>query len=174
MPTPTQRISAMLWFDDQAEEAVAFYTAIFKNSKVLSTTRYTKEAQQAAGRPEGSVMTVDFVLDGQNFTALNGGPQFKFTEAISLVVHCRNQEEVDHYWDRLSAGGDPRSQQCGWLKDRFGVSWQVVPDGLMDLLTAQDPEKSRRAMAAVLNMKKLDLAEIRRAAGEGAMTGARS
>jgi predicted 3-demethylubiquinone-9 3-methyltransferase (glyoxalase superfamily) len=162
--TPTQRITPMLWFDDdQAEEAAAFYTSIFKNSRILATTRYSKEAEQAAGRPAGSVMTVSFLLDGQEFTALNGGPHFKFNEAISLVVRCRDQEEVDYYWDRLSAGGDPRAQQCGWLKDRFGVSWQVVPELVPELLAGSDPEKARRAMAAVLQMKKLDVDEIRRA-----------
>ena len=166
MPTPTiiQRISPMLWFDSQAEEAATFYTSIFKNSSILSTTRYSPEAEQAAGRPAGSVMTVVFVLDGQAFTALNGGPHFKFTEAISLVVRCRDQEEVDYYWDRLSAGGDPRSQQCGWLKDKFGVSWQVVPDIVTELFSGPDAEQARRAMAALLKMKKLDVAELRRAA----------
>lgn len=166
MPVQTlpQRITLMLWFDHQAEEAAAFYTSIFKNSKALATTRYSKEAEQAAGRPAGSVMTVSFVLDGQEFTALNGGPHFKFNEAISLVVRCRDQEEVDYYWDRLTDGGDPGAQQCGWLKDKFGVSWQVVPDLVAELLTSSDPEKARKAMAAVLKMKKLDVAEIRRAA----------
>jgi predicted 3-demethylubiquinone-9 3-methyltransferase (glyoxalase superfamily) len=163
MPITTQRITPMLWFDDQAEEAAAFYTSIFKNSKVLTTTRYSKEAEQAAGRPAGSVMTVVFVLEGQEFTALNGGPHFKFNEAISFVVHCRSQEEVDYYWDRLSAGGDPQAQQCGWLKDRFGLSWQVVPERLMELVT--HPEKGRKAMAAMLKMKKIDLPELERAAG---------
>jgi predicted 3-demethylubiquinone-9 3-methyltransferase (glyoxalase superfamily) len=164
MPT-TQRITPMLWFDDQAEEAVAFYTSIFKNSRISTSSKYTEEAEKAAGRPAGSVMTISFVLDGQEFTALNGGPHFKFNEAISLVVRCRNQEEVDYYWDRLSAGGDPRAQQCGWLKDKFGVSWQVVPDRAMELLSDADPEKGRRAMAAILKMKKIDLAEVQRAAG---------
>jgi predicted 3-demethylubiquinone-9 3-methyltransferase (glyoxalase superfamily) len=117
MPAIRQRITPFLWFDDQAEEAAAFYTSIFKNSKVTATTRYSKEAEQAAGRPAGSVMTVSFELDGQEFTALNGGPVFKFNEALSLVVHCQSQEEVDHYWNRLSEGGDPRAQQCGWLRD---------------------------------------------------------
>jgi predicted 3-demethylubiquinone-9 3-methyltransferase (glyoxalase superfamily) len=163
-PSPMQRIAPMLWFDDQAEAAAAFYTSIFKNSKVLSTSRYSKEAEQASGRPAGSVMTVSFVLDGQEFTALNGGPHFRFNEAISLVVRCRDQKEVDYYWDRLNEGGDPSAQQCGWLKDKFGVSWQVVPDIVPELLTSSDPEKARKAMAAVLKMKKLDEAEIRRAA----------
>ena len=164
MPVTTQRISPFLWFDNQAEEAVAFYTSIFKNSKVLTTVGYTEEASQAAGRPAGSVMVIDFELEGQRFTALNGGPHFKFNEAVSLVVHCQSQDEVDHYWDRLSQGGDPAAQQCGWLKDRFGLSWQVVPDRVTALLSDRDPEKVRRAMAAVLNMKKIDIAEVERAA----------
>jgi predicted 3-demethylubiquinone-9 3-methyltransferase (glyoxalase superfamily) len=164
MSATPQRITPFLWFDHQAEEAVAFYTSIFKNSKVLATTRYTKEAEQAAGRPAGSVMTIAFQLEGQDFTALNGGPVFKFNEAVSLVVHCRSQEEVDYYWKKLSEGGDPRAQQCGWLKDRFGLSWQVVPDQLPKLLSDADPEKAGRAMAAVLQMKKIDLPALERAA----------
>jgi predicted 3-demethylubiquinone-9 3-methyltransferase (glyoxalase superfamily) len=164
MPVTTQRITPFLWFDNQAEEAVAFYTSIFKNSKVLTTARYTEEASQAAGRPAGSVMVIDFELDGQRLSALNGGPHFKFNEAISLVVHCQSQEEVDYYWDRLSKDGDPSAQQCGWLKDRFGLSWQVVPDRVTALLTDRDPEKGRRAMAAILTMKKIDVAEVERAA----------
>jgi predicted 3-demethylubiquinone-9 3-methyltransferase (glyoxalase superfamily) len=164
MPVINQRITPFLWFDDQAEEAVAFYTSIFKNSKVLTTARYTEEASQAAGRPAGSVMVIDFELDGQRLTALNGGPHFKFNEAISLVVHCQSQEEVDYYWDRLSKDGDPAAQQCGWLKDPFGLSWQVVPDRVTALLSDRDPEKGRRAMAAILTMKKIDVAEVERAA----------
>ena len=164
MPAIAQRITPFLWFENQAEEAAAFYTSIFKNSKVLATTRYTKEAEQAAHRPAGSVMTVAFQLEGQDFTALNGGPVFKFNEAISLVVHCQSQEEVDYYWNRLAEGGDPRAQQCGWLKDRFGLSWQVVPDQLPALLTGPDPEKARRVMAAMLQMKKIDLPALERAA----------
>ncbi len=169
MPAIAQRITPFLWFDQQAEEAVAFYTSIFKNSKVLTTTRYTREAEQAAGQPEGSVMTVAFQLEAQEFTALNGGPHFKFTEAISLVVRCESQQEVDYYWDRLSEGGDPQAQQCGWLKDRFGLSWQIVPNLVIDLLTDPDPEKGRRAMAAVLKMKKIDVAAVQRARGERRM-----
>lgn len=160
----TQRIMPMLWFDDQAEEAVRFYTSVFKNSRILSTARYTEEAARAAGRPAGTVMVIAFQLEGQDFTALNGGPVFKFNEAISLVIRCRSQEEVDYYWSRLTEGGDPRAQQCGWLKDRFGVSWQVVPARVPELLTDPDPGKGQRAMAAVLTMKKLDLAEVERAA----------
>jgi predicted 3-demethylubiquinone-9 3-methyltransferase (glyoxalase superfamily) len=164
MAATTQRVTPFLWFDTQAEEAVEFYTSIFRNSRVLTTARYTEEASQAAGRPAGSVMVVDFELDGQRFTALNGGPHFKFNEAISLVVHCKSQEEVDHYWSGLGDGGDERAQQCGWLKDRFGVSWQVIPDRLNELLTDRDPAKAKRAMAAMLKMKKIDLAELERAA----------
>jgi predicted 3-demethylubiquinone-9 3-methyltransferase (glyoxalase superfamily) len=162
MATTSQRISPMLWFDTEAEEAAVFYTSIFKNSSIRSTARYSKEASQAAGRPEGSVMVVNFQLDGQDFTALNGGPIFKFTEAISLVVNCRDQAEVDYYWGKLTAGGDPAAQQCGWLKDKFGVSWQVVPAVLGELMS--DPRKGSRAMAALLKMKKLDIAELQRAA----------
>ena len=164
MPVTTQRITPFLWFDNQAEEAVAFYTSIFKNSKVLTTARYTEEASQAAGRPAGSVMVVDFELEGQRFTALNGGPHFKFNEAVSLVVHCQSQEEVDYYWDRLSQGGDPSAQQCGWLKDRFGLSWQIIPDRLMELIGDPDPGRSQRAMRAMLQMQKIDIAELERAA----------
>jgi predicted 3-demethylubiquinone-9 3-methyltransferase (glyoxalase superfamily) len=159
-----QRITPFLWFDDQAEEAARHYTSIFPNSRIVTTTRYGKDAAQASGRPEGSVMTVAFELDGQELTAINGGPAFEFNEAISLVVNCRSQEEVDHYWERLSEGGDEKAQQCGWLKDRFGVSWQVVPTLLVELLSNPDPEKARRATQAMLQMKKIDLEALRRAA----------
>jgi predicted 3-demethylubiquinone-9 3-methyltransferase (glyoxalase superfamily) len=135
--------------------------SIFANSRVTSTTRYTEEAAKAAGRPKGSVMTVAFELDGQAFTALNGGPVFKFTEAISFVVSCETQDEVDHFWDKLSAGGQP--VQCGWLKDRFGVSWQVVPTALVEMLNDKDPEKARRVMAAMLGMKKISIEGLRKA-----------
>jgi predicted 3-demethylubiquinone-9 3-methyltransferase (glyoxalase superfamily) len=173
MPIAQQRITPFLWFDSQAEEAAKYYTSIFKNSKLLTTTRYTKEAEEAAGKPTGSVMTVSFVLDGQEFTAINGGPIFKFNEAISFVIHCKSQEEVDYYWDRLTKGGDPKAQQCGWLKDKFGLSWQVIPDRALALLSDADPEKGRRAMAAILKMKKIDVAEVERAAAEaGAGAGA--
>ena len=164
MPVTTRLITPFLWFDNQAEEAVTFYTSIFKNSKVLSTVRYTEEASGAAGQPAGSVMVVDFELEGQRFTALNGGPHFNFTEATSFVIHCKSQEEVDYYWDRLTQGGEPQAQQCGWLKDRFGLSWQVVPDRMLALVSDRDPEKARRAIAAMLKMKKIDLAEVERAA----------
>jgi predicted 3-demethylubiquinone-9 3-methyltransferase (glyoxalase superfamily) len=158
-----QRITPFLWFDDQAEEAARFYTSVFPDSRITATTRHAKEDAASAGRKEGSVMTVAFTLDGQDFTALNGGPHFRFNEAVSLVVSCRSQAEVDHYWARLAEGGDPAAQQCGWLKDRFGVSWQVVPVELPALLSHPDPEKARRATEAMLRMKKLDLDELRRA-----------
>jgi predicted 3-demethylubiquinone-9 3-methyltransferase (glyoxalase superfamily) len=158
-----QRIASFLWFDDQAEEAATYYTSIFKNSKVMQVTRYGEEGAAATGRPKGSVMTVAFQLDGQEFVALNGGPHFKFTEAVSFVVNCDTQAEVDHYWARLSAGGDEKAQQCGWLKDKFGLSWQIVPTALPKLLDDPDPEKARRVMQAMLQMKKLDMEALKRA-----------
>jgi predicted 3-demethylubiquinone-9 3-methyltransferase (glyoxalase superfamily) len=158
-----QRITPFLWFDDQAEEAVNFYTSIFEDSRILTVVRYGEEGARVAGRKEGSVMTIAFQLAGQDFTALNGGPEFHFTEALSLVVHCASQAEVDHYWDRLTAGGDPSAQRCGWLKDRYGLSWQIVPDELPQLLSHPDPEKARRAMQAMLQMTKLDVEALRRA-----------
>jgi predicted 3-demethylubiquinone-9 3-methyltransferase (glyoxalase superfamily) len=156
-------ITPCLWFDDQAEEAAAFYTAIFRNSKIVNVARYGEAGREIHGRPAGSVMTVAFELDGQSFTALNGGPVFKFNEAISLQVMCETQEEVDHYWARLSQGGDPKAQQCGWLKDKYGVSWQVVPRVLIDMVGDPDSQKSQRAMTAMLQMKKLDIAALKRA-----------
>lgn len=165
MPGNIQRISACLWFDHQAEEAANFYTSIFDNSGIDKVTRYGKEAAAISGRPEGSVLTVVFRLDGLEFTALNGGPMFKFSEAISFVVHCDSQDEVDHFWDRLSAGGDPDAQRCGWLKDRYGVSWQIVPGVLIELMNDPDPEKAQRVTAAMLEMKKIDIEALRRAHG---------
>jgi predicted 3-demethylubiquinone-9 3-methyltransferase (glyoxalase superfamily) len=156
-----QKITPFLWFDDQAEEAAKFYVSIFKNSKIVSVNRYDEEGAKAAGRPKGSVMTVAFELDGQEFTALNGGPIFKFTEAISFVVHCETQNEVDHFWQKLTAGG--QEVQCGWLKDRFGVSWQVVPNALIEMLQDKDPVKSKRVMAAMLKMKKIDIDGLKKA-----------
>ena len=161
MPKTTQKITPFLWFDSQAEEAANFYVSIFKQSRIIAVTRYDDEGSKAAGRPKGSVMTVEFELDGQKLTALNGGPHFKFTEAISLVVNCDDQKEVDHFWGKLSAGG--QEVQCGWLKDRFGLSWQVVPTALLEMLQDKDPEKSKRAMAAMLKMKKLDLDVLKKA-----------
>lgn len=155
------RITPFLWFDHQAEEAANFYASIFKNSRIRSIARYDEAGATASGRPKGSVMTVAFELDGQAFTALNGGSPFKFTEAISFVVSCQTQDEVDHFWDKLSAGGE--EVQCGWLKDRFGVSWQVVPIVLVEMLGDKDPEKSQRVMAAMLRMKKIRIEGLRRA-----------
>ncbi|HEX5530820.1 MAG TPA: VOC family protein [Methylomirabilota bacterium] len=161
MPRVAQRITPFLWFDTQAEEAAGFYVSIFKNSRIKGLARYDGEAAQAAGRPKGSVMTVQFELDGQDFVALNGGPVFKFTEAISFVVNCESQDEIDHFWQQLSAGG--QEVECGWLKDKFGVSWQVVPTILGELLQDKDPEKPKRVMAALMKMKKLDIGGLHRA-----------
>lgn len=158
-----RRIAPCLWFDDQAEEAARFYTSIFRNSKIGTIARYGEAGHEIHGRRAGSVMTVAFELDGQPFTALNGGPVFRFNEAISFQVMCETQEEVDYYWEKLSAGGDAEAQQCGWLKDRFGVSWQVVPEVVTQLVSDPDSEKSQRAMQALLQMKKLDIAELKRA-----------
>lgn len=159
----TQRITPCLWFDDQAEQAAEFYTVIFRNSRIVSRTRYGEAGYEIHGRPAGTVMTVAFELDGQAFTALNGGPVFKFNEAISLQVNCETQEEVDYYWEKLSAGGDEKAQQCGWLKDKYGVSWQVVPGVLIELIGSRDYEKSQRAMNAMLQMKKIDIDKLKRA-----------
>lgn len=163
MNTRFQRITPFLWFHDKAEEAAHFYVSVFDNSHILSTTRYSKESAQASGRPEGTVMTVAFKLDGQTFTALNGGPVFSFTPALSLVVNCHSQAEVDHYWNALSKDGDPKVQQCGWLQDRYGLSWQIVPTQLIDYLTDPDQDRAQRAMVAMLKMKKIDLAELQKA-----------
>jgi predicted 3-demethylubiquinone-9 3-methyltransferase (glyoxalase superfamily) len=152
-----------LWFDNQAEDAARFYTGIFKNSKIGTITRYPEVGQDITGGKPGSVMTVEFELNGQTFTGLNGGPHFKFNEAISFQIMCQTQEEVDHYWNKLSQGGDPNAQQCGWLKDKFGLSWQVVPIPLLEMLKDTDKEKSNRAMQAMLQMKKFDIAALKRA-----------
>ena len=156
-----QKITPFLWFEDKAEEAVNFYVSIFKNSKVANITRYGEEVAGVAGRPKGTVMTVAFDLEGQEFTALNGGPQFKFTEAISFVVNCKTQEEVDEFWEKLSAGGE--KGQCGWLKDKYGVSWQIVPTVLPEMLQDKNPEKSKRVMHAMLQMTKLDITRLKQA-----------
>ena len=158
-----QRITPCLWFDDQAEEAAGFYTSIFRNSKIVQVARYGEAGHEAHGKPAGTVMTVAFELDGQTFTALNGGPVFKFNEAVSFQVNCETQDEVDHYWSKLSQGGDAAAQQCGWLKDRYGVSWQIVPRALVEMLTDPDPGKSGRVMEAMLQMKKIDIAALKRA-----------
>jgi predicted 3-demethylubiquinone-9 3-methyltransferase (glyoxalase superfamily) len=155
-PSP-QKITTFLWFDKNAEEAVNFYVSVFKNSRVVNTARYT----EVGPGPKGSVMTIDFELDGQRFTALNGGPTFKFTEAISLVVHCDTQEEVDYYWDKLSEGG--QKVECGWVKDKFGLSWQVTPNMLLELLT-RDPQTVDRVMKAMMQMQKLEIEPLKKAA----------
>ena len=156
-----QKITPNLWFDNQAEEAVNFYTSIFKNSKIKDIARYDSASAAVSGRPEGSVLTISFEIEGQDFLALNGGPIFKFNEPVSFIINCETQEEVDYYWEKLSAV--PESEQCGWLKDRFGLSWQVVPTMLGKLLSGPDPMKSQRAMQAMLQMKKLDIAALQQA-----------
>lgn len=158
-----QRITPCLWFDDQAEEAVGFYTAIFPNSRIGTVSRYGEAGKEIHKKAPGSVMVMAFELDGMAFTALNGGPVFKFNEAISFQVHCADQRELDYYWERLSAGGDGNAQQCGWLKDKFGASWQVVPTILPTLLNDPDPAKGQRVMAALMGMKKLDIAQLQQA-----------
>lgn len=158
-----QKITTFLWFDSRAEEAANFYVSLFKNSKVGTITRYSDEVAAAAGRPKASVMTVTFELEGQEFIALNGGPQFKFTEAISFVVNCETQEEIDRFWEMLSEGG--QKSQCGWLKDRYGLSWQVVPTILDKLM--KDPEKSKRVMGALMQMTKIDIRTLKQAAEQG-------
>ena len=154
-----QKITPFLWFDNQAEEAANFYVSVFKNSKVLSVIRYG----DAGPGPKGSVMTVAFELEGQKFTALNGGPLFKFTEAVSFVVNCESQEEVDYFWEKLTADGG-RESQCGWLKDKYGLSWQIVPTRLIELLQDKDAAKSQRVMQAMLQMKKIDISKLEQAA----------
>jgi predicted 3-demethylubiquinone-9 3-methyltransferase (glyoxalase superfamily) len=158
-----QQITPCLWFDSNAEEAVNFYTSIFKNSKIGNITRYGEAGYEIHGKPAGTVLTIEFEINGQAFTALNGGPMFKFNEAISFQVNCESQEEVDYYWEKLSEGGDEKAQQCGWLKDKYGVSWQVVPTVLVEMLLDKDPKKSERVMNALFQMKKLDIAKLKQA-----------
>ena len=165
--TLTPKILPCLWFDGQAEQAAAFYTGIFRNARIGRITRFGREGFDFHGQPEGSVMTVEFELDGQPFVALNGGPAFRFNEAVSFQVLCEDQAEVDYFWDRLGAGGDPAAQQCGWLKDRFGLSWQVIPRGLTELVGDPGSARSQRAMKAMLEMKKIDLLAIRAAYAAG-------
>jgi predicted 3-demethylubiquinone-9 3-methyltransferase (glyoxalase superfamily) len=160
---PAQRITPCLWFDTQGEEAAKFYTGIFRNSKIVNVSRYGEAGREIHGKQPGTAMTVAFELDGQRFTALNGGPMFKFNEAISFQVDCETQEEVDYYWAKLSEGGDKKAQQCGWLKDKYSASWQVVPRVLIEMMSDPDAEKSGRAMKAMLQMKKIDIAELKRA-----------
>jgi predicted 3-demethylubiquinone-9 3-methyltransferase (glyoxalase superfamily) len=152
-----QKIIPCLWFDDKAEEAAKFYASIFKNSKIGNVSRYGKEGYEFHGKEDGTVMTVDFEIEGKQFVALNGGPIFKFNEAISFQVHCETQKEVDYYWEKLSEGGDEKAQQCGWLKDKYGVSWQIVPVVLTKMLQDKDAKKSQRVMKALLQMRKLDI-----------------
>jgi len=158
--TTVQPIHPCLWFDNQAEEAARFYVSIFKKARILHVTRYPAIGQDVHGREPGSVMTVEFVLNGTTFTALNGGPLFRFSEAISFQVMCRTQKEIDHYWDKLGEGGDPNARQCGWLKDKFGLSWQVVPEGMERMLKDPKSKATERAFATMMQMKKLDIAQL--------------
>jgi predicted 3-demethylubiquinone-9 3-methyltransferase (glyoxalase superfamily) len=158
------KITPFLWFDDQAEQAVKFYTSIFRKSKILTVARYPKAAAQQTGRPVGSVMTVEFELDGRRFVAFNGGPGFKFTEAVSLVVECKTQSELDRYWKKLSAGGEKRV--CGWVKDKYDLCWQLVPSDLWKWLSSKDPARSQYVMEAVLQMGKLDIKTLKKAYGK--------
>jgi len=158
-----QKITPFLWFNDNAEAAVKFYTSIFKKSKIGTIAYYDKAGENISGRPVGSVMTVDFEIEGQDFIALNGGPMFKFNESISFVVNCQTQKEVDYYWKKLTAGGG-KEVQCGWLKDKFGVSWQIVPTVLNELMSTKDAAKSQRVVAAMLKMVKLDIKKLKAAA----------
>jgi predicted 3-demethylubiquinone-9 3-methyltransferase (glyoxalase superfamily) len=157
-----QKITPFLWFDNQAEEAVNFYASVFKNSKIGNMARYDEAAAAAAGRPKGSVMTASFELEGQEFIALNGGPHFKFNEAISFVINCESQKEIDYYWGKLSSNGGQEGQ-CGWLKDKYGLSWQIIPSSLSKLIAGPDKEKSKRAMGALMKMKKLVIADLENA-----------
>ena len=157
-----QKITPFLWFDNKAEEAAKFYCSIFKNSKIGKVARYGEEGEQVSGRPAGSVMTVEFKLEEQDFIALNGGPHFKFNEAISFVVSCKTQAELDRFWNKLSAGG--KKVQCGWLRDKYGVSWQIVPTVLGELMSDKDTAKSQRVMQAMLKMVKLDIKKLKQAA----------
>lgn len=150
-----QKITPFLWFNNEAEEAANFYTSIFKDSKILNISRYSDAGAKVSGQAKDSVMTIAFQIEGQTFTAINGGPNFKFTEAVSFVVNCETQKEIDYYWEKLSAGGDPKSQQCGWLKDKYGLSWQIVPASLGELMS--DPSRAERVMNKVLQMKKIDM-----------------
>ena len=153
-----------MWFDDQAKDAVNFYTSLFKNSKIGRIFHYTEEAAEKTGRPVGSVLTIEFEIEGQKFVALNGGPLFKFNESISFVINCETQEEVDYFWRKLTADGGEESQ-CGWLKDKFGLSWQVTPTVLIDMLHDKDPEKTERVMKAMLQMRKIEIPKLKAAYG---------
>jgi predicted 3-demethylubiquinone-9 3-methyltransferase (glyoxalase superfamily) len=157
-----QKITPFLWFDNQAEEAAKFYTSVFRNSKIGKILCYDEASAKAAGRPAGSVLTVEFEIGGQKFTALNGGPQFKFNESVSFVVNCKTQEEVDYFWEKLTAGGGQESE-CGWLKDKFGLSWQVTPTVLIDMLNDKDPKKAERVMKAMMQMQKIEINKLKAA-----------
>jgi len=157
------KISPCLWFDQQAEQASRFYTSIFPDSRIMRTTHYGEAGHEIHGKPAGSVLTVVFELAGQPFTALNGGPIFQFNEAISLQVFCEDQAEINHYWEKLGEGGDPAAQQCGWLKDRFGLSWQIVPVQLSEMLASGDYAQTERIMTALLGMHKLEIAQLQQA-----------
>ena len=157
-----QKITPFLWFDNQAEEAAKFYTSVFKNSKIGRILRYDEASAKAAGRPAGSVLTVEFEIEGQKFTALNGGPQFKFNESVSFVVYCQTQDEVDYFWQKLTADGGQESE-CGWLRDKFGLSWQVTPTVLIEMLHDKDPKKSGRVMNAMMQMQKIDISKLKAA-----------
>ena len=161
MQMTAKRITPCLWFDEQAEEAARFYASIFKNSKIGKISRYGKEGFEVHGRKEGTVMTVEFEIEGQKFVALNGGPHFKFNEAVSFQIHCETQQEIDFFWSKLSEGG--QEQPCGWLKDKFGLSWQVIPDALPKMLMDENPEKSQLVMKSILQMRKIDLDALKRA-----------
>jgi predicted 3-demethylubiquinone-9 3-methyltransferase (glyoxalase superfamily) len=163
MMATLQKLALHLWFDYQAEEAAGYYTSIFNNSSIGRVSRYGKEGFEIHKMPEGTVLTVEFEIEGMQFIALNGGPLFQFNEAMSIMINCDNQAEIDYYWDKLSQGGDPAAQQCGWLKDKFGVSWQVSPVILNDMIADKDKEKSGRAMTAMLQMKKFDIEKLQKA-----------
>ncbi len=158
-----QKITPCLWFDKNAEEAVKYYTGIFANSGIIRQSFYGEEGFEIHGMPAGTILAIEFTLEGQDFLAMNGGPQFTFNEAVSLIVNCGNQEEVNYYWDKLGAGGDPKAQVCGWLKDKFGLSWQVMPTVLNEMLIDPDEKKSGRVMEALLNMQKLSIYELQKA-----------
>lgn len=163
MPALQTRISPCLWFDTQGEEAATFYTSIFPNSKIGHIERYGEAGKEIHGQKPGNVMTVDFTLDGLDFVALNGGPIFKFTEAVSFQIYCADQKEVDYYWDRLTVGGDPAAQQCGWVKDKFGLSWQIVPRPFIELMKTGEPAKKQQMFAAMMQMRKLDWPKLQAA-----------
>lgn len=158
-----QTITPFLWFDGQAEAAAQFYVSVFPNSRIIQVLNYGEAGHEQHGQPPGTVMTVEFELDGQRFTALNGGPHFHFTPAVSFVVHCTSQAEVDHYWNKLGEGGEPEARQCGWLADRYGLSWQIIPVRLVELLSDPDPQATGRVMQAMMQMMKIDIAALERA-----------